>query len=195
MTIYLDDAFLNGLHNTLGRERFAHCCGVATIARDLAPVWGVARDKAHFAGLLHDYARNLAEPELLSLAQKHAYPIDLLEQKHPILLHGVVGAFLVQEGGLCDDHEILAAIRLHVTGDSGMIRLAQLIFVADMIEPGRCYEGVESLRNLAATDPGQALIGALKLKMAYLAQLDVGVHPRTTTALRWALADSTGSGS
>lgn len=188
MTIYLDDAFLNGLHNTLGRERFAHCCGVATIARDLAPVWGVARDKAHFAGLLHDYARNLAEPELLSLAQKHAYPIDLLEQKHPILLHGVVGAFLVQESGLCDDCEILAAIRLHVTGDCGMTSLDQLVFVADMVEPGRCYDGVENLRDLAATDPRQAFISALKLKMAYLEQSGAGVHPRTTAAIRWALA-------
>lgn len=195
MTIFLDDAFLNGLHNTLGRERFAHCCGVATIARDLAPVWGAAKDKAHCAGLLHDYARNLAEPELLSLAQRHAYSIDPLEQQHPILLHGVVGAFLVQESGLCEDHEILAAIRLHVTGDSGMSRLAQLIFVADMIEPGRCYAGVESLRDLAAADPGQALISAFKLKMAYLTHLGASVHPRTAAALRWALTGSAGTGS
>lgn len=195
MTIFLDDAFLNDLHNTLGRERFAHCCGVAATARDLAPVWGVDKDKAHCAGLLHDFARNLAEPELLSLAQKHAYPIDLHEQQHPILLHGVVGAFLIQESGLCDDSEILAAIRLHVTGNSGMNRLAQLIFVADMIEPGRSYDGVEGLRNLAATDPGQALISALKMRMTYFAQSGARVHPRTAVALRWALADSTGSGS
>lgn len=195
MTIFLDDSFLNGLHRIMGRERFAHSCGVATIARDLAPVWGVARDKAHYAGLLHDYARSLAEPELLSLAQKYAYHVDTLEQMHPILLHGAVGAFLVQESGLSDDCEILTAIRQHVTGDCGMTRLDQLVFVADMIEPGRCYDGVENLRDLAAANPRQALISALKLKMAYLEQSGAGVHPRTIAALRCALADCSGPGS
>lgn len=187
MGFFIDDALLNDLHRTLGRERFAHCCGVATVASDLASVWGVAADKAHFAGLLHDYARNLSGRELLSLAQKHAYSIDQYEHEHPILLHGVVAAWKVQESGLCDDDEVLAAIRLHVTGDSGMNSLAQLIFVADMIEPGRRYDGVENLRSLASTDPGQALISALNKKIAYLTQIGASVHPRTIAALRWAM--------
>ena len=184
ITIFMDDSFLNGLHRILGRERFAHSCGVATIARDLAPAWGVAHDKAHYAGWLHDYARNLPESELLALAGKFAYPVDLLEQRYPILLHGAVGAFLVQESGLSNDREILTAIRRHVTGECGMTSLDQLIFVADMIEPGRCYEGVDRLRDLAATDPKQALINALQMKIAYLEQSGASVHPRTTAALR-----------
>ena len=47
-----------------------------------------------------------------------------------------------------EDEEIIDAIRFHTSGKPNMSLLGKLVFVADMVEEGRNYEGVEYLREL-----------------------------------------------
>lgn len=148
------------------------------MARDLAPLWEVDAAKACKAGWLHDYARSLGGPQLLALARKHGIPVDDIERQVPVLLHGRVGAAMIKADRLCHDPEVLAAVRDHVTGDAGMNSLGRLLFVADMVEPGRDYPGVENLRRLAADDPGEALRACIKSRLAYLLENGFLIHPR-----------------
>ena len=47
------------------------------------------------------------------------------------------------------DEDILNAIRYHTTGRAEMSKLEKIIYIADMIEPNRKFDGVEALREIA----------------------------------------------
>ena len=59
-----------------------------------------------------------------------------------------------------------------------MGKLAQIIFLADAIEPGREYPGVEELRAIARDGLRCAVAACLKGQLAYLAQNGRLIHPR-----------------
>lgn len=179
MAIHIDDPFLEKLNRVLGRERFAHSCGVASVARDLAPVWGVDPDAASLAGWLHDYARPLAPAASLELAARFGLVADAFEKALPVLLHGAIGAELVRAERLCSDAGVLEAIRCHVTGSPGMDRLGMLLFAADMIEPGRNYPEVGALRRAAADGPEEAFGRCVRAKLVHLVSQGTPVHPRS----------------
>ncbi len=46
------------------------------------------------------------------------------------------------------DRELLDAVSYHTTGRAGMTLLEKIIFIADAVEPGRDYPGVEEIREL-----------------------------------------------
>ena len=47
------------------------------------------------------------------------------------------------------DRDVLNAIRFHTTGRAGMSILEKLIYIADLIEPGRDFQVSKNLRNIA----------------------------------------------
>ena len=64
------------------------------------------------------------------------------------VVHAFLGAYIAEKVLGVTDKEILDAIRYHTSGRANMSTLEKLIFVADMVEEGRTYEGVEYLRDL-----------------------------------------------
>ena len=76
---------------------------------------------------------------------------------------------------------MLRAIRLHTTGDAGMSDLDKVIYLADMIEPSRSYEGVDEIRN--ATDLNTMMRLALSRSIWYIKERNFEVHPATQRAL------------
>lgn len=102
----------------------------------------------------------------------------LLEFHHE-LWHAPVGAYLVRiEAGISDE-EILQAIRYHTTGNKDMNTLDKIIFVADYIEPGRKFQGVEEVRHVANESLEQAVIMALKNTIKFLLDKNEAVYPDT----------------
>lgn len=83
------------------------------------------------------------------------------------LWHAPVGAFLVEKEVGLTDEDILNAIRYHTSGRPGMSSLEKVIYVADYIEPGRKFPGVEEVRELAEQDLDKALLQALKIRLAF----------------------------
>ena len=67
------------------------------------------------------------------------------------VVHAFLGAHLARTVLKIQDEEIIDAIRYHTSGKAEMSTLSKLIFVADMVEEGRSYDGVEVLRNLYET--------------------------------------------
>lgn len=168
---------LTVLQERLTIERFEHCLGVVGVAGELARRYGYDLVKAELAGLLHDYARDMGERELLEIAKKNRLKVHPVEYQVPILLHGPVGAFLVQQELGIEDLEILEAIRWHTTGFPGMSGVAQIVYLADIIEPSRDFDGVEKLRILAQQNLHTAVMAAIDCSIGYCLKRGLLIHP------------------
>lgn len=166
----------------LDSKRFRHSVGTSDTAAQLAERYGVDREQAALAGLLHDCARNLPLEQLRSLARQLEQPPGELETKIPVLLHAPVGAALArQEFGVADPG-IERAIALHTLGGERMTTLDKIIYVADKIEPGRSFPGVEDLRAMAQVDLDRALLGCFDAAIRYSLLTARPIHPTTIKA-------------
>lgn len=174
-----DQQLIEILKNRLSAKRFEHSLQVASIAREMAEQFNVDPDKAYSAGLVHDYAKGLSGQQLLDLAQQHdliTHPADLLL---PDLLHAPVGAWLVRHELGIEDQQILSAIANHTLGEPHMSQLEEIIFLADMIEPGRDYPGLERLKCLAMRSLEQGMLFGLNSTLRYCIERGRIIHPRT----------------
>lgn len=178
------------LAKKLTPELYAHCAGVAETAARLATQLGCDPEQARLAGWLHDCAREWSPTQLLRFAHANGIEIDKISRCQPILLHGPVGAILAQNWGL-HDYEILSAIRYHTLGYPGMSLLAQIIYIADKIEPGRLYPGVDQLRKKVTNNFNDGLIETVAQSISYVLQKRQIIHPLTITFYNW-LVEKTG---
>ncbi|MGI6066744.1 MAG: bis(5'-nucleosyl)-tetraphosphatase (symmetrical) YqeK [Bacillota bacterium] len=160
-------------------ERWRHSLGVANIASELASFWQVNPHQAMQAGILHDYAREVPQEQLIILAQKSGH--QLLEEEiiNPVVLHAPVGAFLVETELGIKDREVLNAIAKHTVGGASMSLLDKIIFLSDMIEPGREWPGVEKLRKMVYNNIDRALLDAIQGTVEYLKERNLPIHPIT----------------
>lgn len=175
------------LARKLSPPRYRHSQGVASYAAELALKYRGEVGKAKLAGLLHDYARDLPDEELLTLAGKAGLITCEVERRLPVLLHGPVGAYLIQRELGLDDKEILQAISRHTVGSADMTLLDKIIYLADALEPGRRYPGVELLRRLAEEDLDKALLKALESSISYVLEKGQLLHPATVEARNYLL--------
>lgn len=166
-------------------ERLAHVRRVRATARSLAERYGAPLEAAEVAGLMHDYARSLPDDVLLAQARQRGLVVDHSEEVQPILLHGPVAAALLLEQGLVTDTAILDAIRWHTTGRQGMGLLEKVIWLADYIEPGRTFPGVERIREAAREDLDKALLLGLDNSLTYLIKRGWLIHPYSIQARNW----------
>ncbi len=64
--------------------------------------------------------------------------------------------------------------------------LEQVIYLADMIEPGRKdFDGLRAIRDAAQHSLGKAMRLSLLDTIAYVKEGNKGIHPATLQALRW----------
>jgi predicted HD superfamily hydrolase involved in NAD metabolism len=160
------------LSGRLSPARFAHVCRVADTSERLARRHGVDPDRARLAGLYHDWAREMPAAELLGWAERLHLPSAVA----PAVLHGPVAARLLPDlPGL--DATVRQAIDRHTTGAPGMSQLDMVLFVADLIEPGRRFDGVEAIRALAETDLEGATLAALDATLSDLIRRGRPRHP------------------
>lgn len=167
------------IQNRLSAHRFKHCQEVARVAFEMAVTYGVDSEKAYMVGLLHDYAKGISGEELLNIAEKNGLIQDEVERKVPDILHAPVGAYLLQKELEIVDPEMIEAVRVHTLGSLAMTDLDKIIFLADMIEPGRDYPGLERLQCVARKDLDQGMLLGLDSTIKYC--LDEGriLHPQT----------------
>ncbi len=175
---------LQQLKEILSPALYAHCTGVAQTAAELAVQLDCDPQQARLAGWLHDCAREWPAEQLLAFAAQHQLEVDLYARQAPVILHAPVGALVVKGWGITDE-EILAAIRKHTLGEPGMTTLEQLVYLADKIEPNRCYPGVDELRRLARTDFRQALTQASANSLRYLLEKRQTIHPQALAFWNW----------
>ena len=101
------------------------------------------------AALLHDFAKDLTIGELHNISELmiDEWLIDDEELVIPQILHAPVSAYLAKHELGIADYEVLEAIRFHTIGSPDMGKIAQIIFIADFIEPNRDFAAAEEARN------------------------------------------------
>lgn len=177
------------LARELSPERLEHSLGVAEDGVHLARRWGANEEQVRLAGLLHDCAKGMSPAELLQWALAFDIVRDDTERACPDLLHGPVGALLAWKEYGVTDAAVLSAIRLHTLGGEGMSLLERIIYLADYIEPGRAFPGVEELRVLAEQDLNLALLRAMEGTIRYVLERGLPLHPQTVRARNSLLAE------
>lgn len=163
------------------RTRWEHTLRVVDTARELADRFGAELEKTEIAAYLHDYCKFWPVEKMRQMIQDRGLPRDLLEHSTE-LWHAFVGAEAVREELGVSDDEVLNAIRYHTSGRPHMSLLEQVIFVADAIEPGRRYPGVDEIRKQAETHLQQALLQSLDNTIRFLIERRQKVYPLTLAA-------------
>jgi predicted HD superfamily hydrolase involved in NAD metabolism len=171
------DKMRENLKLTLSRGRFRHSEEVMNEALRLAEFYKVNIEKARIAGLLHDCARDAGKDEIYKVFEKYNVVLDDIQKKTPVLLHSILGSFYAREYYGVEDKEILDAIYWHTTGRAGMTMLEKIIFVADYIESGRNFEGVEEARKQAYKDIERCIVICCDLTIRYILQKGKLLHP------------------
>jgi predicted HD superfamily hydrolase involved in NAD metabolism len=156
------------LRNMLDEKRYKHSLGVQETAVKLAEKYIVDVNKASLAGLVHDCAKGFTNDKLLILAEEYSINVKDIYRIQPELLHGAVGAFYAKGEFLIYDEEVLHSIRYHTTGCENMSMLDKIIYIADYIEPGRRFPGVEDLRKETYNDIDKGVLIALDLTIKYV---------------------------
>lgn len=160
------------LKKTLKPSRYKHTLSVAKTAKEMAETFNENPNKAYFAGILHDCAKNYSDDTLIKVCIENKLDINDFEKNNPQLLHGKVGAFVANTKYGITDKEILSAITWHTTGRPDMTTLEKIIFCADYIEPGRYKQpNLEELRKIALSDLDMLTFRILEDTVAYLKQL------------------------
>lgn len=162
----------------LTERRYVHTVGVTETAIDLAKQYGADVKKAELAAIFHDYAKFRPIEEMKDIVISEKMPADLLEYGEE-LLHAPVGAYLVRKEVGIIDPEVLAAIAYHTSGGVNMTLLDKVVFLADYIEPGRSFPGVEEVRQLAKENLDSAIILAVSNTLAFLIKNNQAVYPDT----------------
>ena len=145
------ESALEALTGRVSPQSADHCRAVATAAEELARRHGVDPDQAWLAGLLHDWARDESPDELLAQAARLGLEMAPIDQDVPYLLHARVGRAELSSAMPELSPAVLDAIERHTVGSPEMTDLDMCVYVADMIEPARRFDGVEELRRAVAT--------------------------------------------
>lgn len=167
---------LIGVKKYLTQERWEHTVRVAVTAAEHARSAGVYEIDAITAAALHDCAKYLSEgaPELSGFVFPENVP--------PPVMHQYTGAFVAEHTFGVKDERILNAIRYHTTGRENMSALEKLIFLSDMLEEGRDFEGVERLRKIMKRSLDDCLVAALEHQLNYLKSNGKPICPLTQRA-------------
>ncbi len=137
--VYAPNIYEQFILKTLPLKRLKHTADVVVCALKRAKELGLDEEKVKVATTLHDCAKYIDHKTV------EGFTID--EDVPEPVIHAFLGAYIAKER-LGVDAEIEDAIRYHTSGKANMTLLSKLVFVADMLEEGRNYEGVEKLREL-----------------------------------------------
>lgn len=172
------DVALKIVKEQLTEHRYTHTIGVMETAVKLAEKYHANEKKAELAAIFHDYAKFRPKEEMKRIIIEQGMPSELLEYNSE-LWHAPVGAYLVQKEVGITDEEILDAIKYHTSGRVGMTLLEKIIYLADYIEPGRQFPGVEDVRGLANFSLDEALVKAIQNTILFLMKRAQPVFPAT----------------
>jgi predicted HD superfamily hydrolase involved in NAD metabolism len=170
------EAALKLVKEQLTEHRYQHTLGVMETAISLANQYGADVKKAELAAIFHDYAKFRPKEEMKEIIVSQGFPTDLLDYNSE-LWHAPVGAYLVEKEASITDSDVLDAIRFHTSGRPGMTLLEKIIYLADYIEPGRHFPGVDEVRDMAKENLDRALLKAVQNTILFLMKKNQTVYP------------------
>lgn len=184
------EPMIKKLKESLSAERFIHSVNVMETAEKLALHYGADPQKARIAGLLHDCGKIASGEKIVQISKEYNSVPDEISRSEPGLLHAPLGTVLAKQIYGIEDEEILSAIRTHTTGCRDMSLLQKIVFIADYIEPGRDFEGVDGIRREAFNDLDAAIIKALDYTIKHVIDRGMLLHPDTVNARNFLLSEA-----
>ena len=160
------DCINDHIERNYSEKRKKHTYAVRETAKELARRYGADVGKAETAAMFHDLFRGVPESTLnyyvrhLGMEEKY--------RDNANLAHGKIAAHVMERDYGVDDEDVLNAVRYHTTGRAGMSALEKIIYLADAIEPGRDYPGVEELREMAYGGLDEACLKSMEMTIEYV---------------------------
>ena len=170
------------LKKNIGLKRYNHSIGVMNTSIELAKHYNCSVEKAALAGFLHDCGKLQGEKNLLKVASNFDIILDNVMKNNKELIHGVLGEVLAKKEYNVMDEEVLNAIRFHTTGREDMSLLEKIVYIADVIEPGRSFKGVEEIRELAYRDINKSSLYSMDNTIKFIVDRGSLMHLDTIKA-------------
>ncbi len=142
--LYSPTGYYSFVVEKLPQKRIKHTYGVINLAIKLAKKLGADSEKVEIASLLHDIAKYENYLDYPSFKVEKDVPKDVI--------HQFLGEYICRNELNITDEEILSAVKYHTTGRANMSLIEKIVFVSDLIEEGRTFNGVEELRTAVFND-------------------------------------------
>lgn len=163
----------------MSKKRYEHSLKTMESAQSLARTYHVDHDRASVAALYHDLGKEYPKDKGLVLLKNYGLDIDDSLEEDYYLYHGLIGSLLAKSDFDIKDDLVLNAIRYHVMLVEDPTMLDKIIYLADMIEEGRDYPGVDEIRRLSHIDLDQALVKSLDGTIMNLVERGKKIHIQT----------------
>lgn len=159
-------------------RRWQHTLGVMETSVRLAHRFGADPVKADLAAILHDMCKYWPVERQAEAIRESGVGLEVLDYDKQ-LWHAQAGAYRAERDFAIQDVEILDAIRYHTSGREHMTLLDKVVCLADYIEPGRDFPGVDRLRELAEHSLEEALLAAFDGTISMLIERRQIIFPLT----------------
>lgn len=156
----------------------------------LASFWGFDVEKACLSGLLHDSAKSAKFKEfernydIEGIEKELGIEIAEEDKQIPPIWHAIAAQIIAERQFGIIDKEILHAIRIHPTSDSNLSLTAIVLIIADYIEPGRRFNGVDVYRKMAFHNIDSTFNEILKNKAEHVLSKGKKLHSRSLLSLK-----------
>ncbi len=176
-------ALMEEMRKSLSTYRYVHSVGVAFMSADLAAVYGVDKEKALIAGILHDCAKEVAKgPDIVRICDDYGIALSDIERRATSLVHARLGAYYVKHKYGIDNQDIINAVDNHTVGRPAMSRLEQIVFCADFLDPSRnyaCDPSLDELRRLIFVDIDMATYLILDNQISFFREKPRDIDTKT----------------
>jgi len=176
----------------MSEKRRVHTEGVRETAIKLAELYGADVEKAEEASLYHDIYRGVNKEELNQFIDQFNLPQRYKD--NPNLAHSKLAAIAMERDFGVTDRDVINAVSYHTTGRAGMSVLEKVVFLADAIEPGRDYPGVDELRRLAYVDLDRACLLSLTRTAEFVKEQGIYLDEDTLAAKEYLENELEGEG-
>lgn len=161
---------INKLKQSIPKKTYEHAASTTLYAMKFIAKLSLDYKKVFVACILHDCAKHIVK-EIEGVPSK--------------VCHQFTGAELAQTEYNITDIEVLDAIRYHTSGKPNMTNLGKLVFVADMLEPTRNYEGVEQLREELEKNFEKGFFLCIKASMEKILKEKYPIYPLTKSCVEY----------
>ena len=141
----------------ISEKRYSHTLNVVEKATELANAHNIDHDKAYYAALIHDAAKEFSPDKCRQKNIKLDDYLDTIYKNYKPIWHAlIIDQFAAIEFDI-KDNAVLEAAKWHTTGHPNMSTLAKIIFIADYIDPLRGFTNQNELEKLAKESLNDAM--------------------------------------
>ncbi|MNB88718.1 putative nicotinate-nucleotide adenylyltransferase [compost metagenome] len=178
---YSREALIEAVSAQMPDKRWKHTLGVMETSIQLAKQYGADPERAETAAILHDVAKYWPVERMKEIIEQNHLNLDLLVYDKQ-MWHSEVGAFVAEKDYGITDPDIINAIRFHTSGREDMSLLEKIVCLADYIEPGRDFPGVDKIREKAQVSLEEGLVAGFDSTISLLLEKRRVIFPLTVLA-------------